>query len=101
MVADGIGRLSRIVTLNNLVLSPVAGGTGILGMDAVTVTYRALDEDDPHSLRLELTSPRLEQILELCDLAGKRELGRRERRECTSAEQNGAKGDHGVVTGVT
>lgn len=44
--ASDIGRLSRIVTLNNIVLNPVAGGSGVLGMDAVTVTYRALDEDE-------------------------------------------------------
>ena len=44
--ASDIGRLSRIVTLNNISLTPVAGGAGLLGMDAVTVTYRALDEDE-------------------------------------------------------
>lgn len=44
--ASDIGRLSRIVMLNNLTLTPVSGGGGALGLDAVTVTYRALDEDE-------------------------------------------------------
>jgi type IV pilus assembly protein PilO len=44
--ASDIGRLSRIVTLNNVNLTPVQGATGILTMDATTLTYRALDEDE-------------------------------------------------------
>lgn len=44
--ASDIGRLSRIVTLNNLSLTPVQGGGGILGLDATTLTYRALDEEE-------------------------------------------------------
>lgn len=44
--ASDIGRLSRIVTLNNLVLAPVQGPSGLLSLDAVTLTYRALDEDE-------------------------------------------------------
>jgi type IV pilus assembly protein PilO len=44
--ASDIGRLSRIVTLNNVNLTPVSGAPGILSMDATTLTYRALDEDE-------------------------------------------------------
>jgi type IV pilus assembly protein PilO len=44
--ASDIGRLSRIVTLNNINLTPVSGAPGILSMDATTLTYRALDEDE-------------------------------------------------------
>lgn len=44
--ASDIGRLSRIVTLNNIALNPVPGGGGVLGLDAVTLTYRALDEEE-------------------------------------------------------
>lgn len=44
--ASDIGRLSRIVTLNNISLTPVSGGGGILSLDATTITYRALDEDE-------------------------------------------------------
>jgi type IV pilus assembly protein PilO len=46
--ASDIGRLSRIVTLNNLSLVPVSGpgGGGVLALDAVTLTYRALDDDE-------------------------------------------------------
>lgn len=44
--ASDIGRLSRIVTLNNITLTPAAGSSGTLSMDAVTLTYRALDEDE-------------------------------------------------------
>lgn len=51
--AADIGRLSRIVTLNNLTLTPPSGAggatgvpSGILGLDAVTLTYRALDEEE-------------------------------------------------------
>ena len=41
--AGDIGRLSRIVTLNNLSISPSPGG---LAMDAVTKTFRYLDEEE-------------------------------------------------------
>lgn len=44
--ASDIGRLSRIVTLNNITLLPAPGGGGILGLDATTITYRALDEEE-------------------------------------------------------
>lgn len=45
--ASDIGRLSRIVTLNNISLTPVSGqGGGALVMEAVTLTYRALDDDE-------------------------------------------------------
>lgn len=41
--ASDIGALSRIVTLNNISLQPVPGG---LSLDALTLTYRALDENE-------------------------------------------------------
>jgi type IV pilus assembly protein PilO len=44
--ASDIGRLSRIVTLNNVNLTPAQGAPGVLSMDATTLTYRALDEDE-------------------------------------------------------
>lgn len=44
--ASDIGRLPRIVTLNNISLTPAAGTSGALAMDAVTLTYRALDDDE-------------------------------------------------------
>ena len=41
--ASDIGRLSRIVTLNNISLTPLPGG---MALDALTLTYRALDENE-------------------------------------------------------
>lgn len=43
--AADIAKLSRIVTLNNISISP-PGKDGILTMDAVTKTFRYLDEDE-------------------------------------------------------
>lgn len=42
--AADIGRLSRIVTLNNVAITPAKDGT--LTMDAVTKTFRYLDESE-------------------------------------------------------
>jgi type IV pilus assembly protein PilO len=47
-VAD-IANLSRIVTLNNLVVTPAKDGT--LGMDATARTYRYLDKDEVDAQR--------------------------------------------------
>lgn len=44
--AGDIGRLSRIVTLNNLSISIAAAKDGGLAMDAVTKTFRYLDEEE-------------------------------------------------------
>jgi type IV pilus assembly protein PilO len=44
--AGDIGRLSRIVTLNNLSISIGAAKDGGLVMDAVTKTFRYLDDDE-------------------------------------------------------
>lgn len=41
--ASDIGRLSRIVTLNNISLLPSQGG---LVLDATTMTYRAMDDEE-------------------------------------------------------
>ena len=41
--ASDIGRLSRIVTLNNISLTPGAAG---MTLDATTLTYRALDDEE-------------------------------------------------------
>lgn len=41
--ASDIGKLSRIVTLNNVSLLPVAGG---MVLDATTMTYRAMDDEE-------------------------------------------------------
>lgn len=41
--ASDIGRLSRIVTLNNIALTPSASG---ITLDAVTMTFRALDQEE-------------------------------------------------------
>lgn len=41
--ASDIGRLSRIVTLNNVTLTP---GVAYITLDATTVTYRALDDEE-------------------------------------------------------
>lgn len=42
--AADIARLSRIVTLHNINLTPLQDGK--LGMDAMTLTYRALDDEE-------------------------------------------------------
>jgi type IV pilus assembly protein PilO len=44
--AGDIGRLSRIVTLNNMTISIAAGKDGGMAMDAVTKTFRYLDENE-------------------------------------------------------
>ena len=44
--AGDIGRLSRIVTLNNMTISIAAGNDGGMAMDAVTKTFRYLDENE-------------------------------------------------------
>lgn len=41
--ASDIGRLSRIVTLRNISLTPGAGG---ITLDATTMTFRALDQEE-------------------------------------------------------
>ena len=43
--SSDISQLSRIVTLNDISIVPVAGG-GTLSMDATAKTYRYLDEDE-------------------------------------------------------
>ena len=43
--SSDISQLSRIVTLNDISIAPVAGG-GTLSMDATAKTYRYLDEDE-------------------------------------------------------
>ena len=43
--AADIARLPRIVTLNNLSIAPVKDG-GVLTMDAITKTFRYLDEEE-------------------------------------------------------
>jgi type IV pilus assembly protein PilO len=44
--AGDIGRLSRIVTLNNMTISIAAGKDGGMAMDAVTKSFRYLDENE-------------------------------------------------------
>ena len=44
--AGDIGRLSRIVTLNNMVITVGAAKDGGMAMDAVTKTFRYLDEEE-------------------------------------------------------
>jgi type IV pilus assembly protein PilO len=44
-VAD-VANLSRIVTLNNLSLSPVTGKDGVLTMESTAKTFRYLDVDE-------------------------------------------------------
>lgn len=46
LFASDIAALSRIVTLNNMSLAPVAGKSGILGMDATAKTFRYLDPEE-------------------------------------------------------
>jgi type IV pilus assembly protein PilO len=54
LFASDIAALSRIVTLNNISLAPVAGKSGILGMDATAKTFRYLD---PEELAAQKTKP--------------------------------------------
>jgi type IV pilus assembly protein PilO len=44
-VAD-VANLSRIVTLNNLTLSPVTGKDGTLALESTAKTFRYLDADE-------------------------------------------------------
>jgi type IV pilus assembly protein PilO len=44
-VAD-VANLSRIVTLNNLSISPIAGKDGVLTMESTAKTFRYLDVDE-------------------------------------------------------
>ncbi len=44
--ASDIGKLPRIVTLNNIVIAPPAGRDGTLVLDATVKTFRYLDEDE-------------------------------------------------------
>lgn len=55
--ATDVSKLSRIVTLNNLVITPVAknvkGGGGMLVLEAVAKTYRYLDSSEIASKKAE------------------------------------------------
>jgi type IV pilus assembly protein PilO len=44
--ASDIGKLPRIVTLNNIVIAPPAGRDGTLVLDATVKTFRYLDEEE-------------------------------------------------------
>ena len=44
--ASDIGKLSRIVTLNDVAISPAPGKGAVLIMDATARTYRYLDDDE-------------------------------------------------------
>ena len=44
--ASDIGKLSRIVTLNDIALAPTGKGGGQLALDATAKTFRYLDEDE-------------------------------------------------------
>ncbi len=46
LFAGDIANLSRIVTLNNLSLTPIASREGYLTMDGTAKTYRYLDPDE-------------------------------------------------------
>lgn len=46
LFAADVANLSRIVTLNNISLAPVAGRPGILTMDCTAKTFRYLDQDE-------------------------------------------------------
>lgn len=46
LFAGDIANLSRIVTLNNLTLTPIANREGFLTMDGVARTYRYLDQEE-------------------------------------------------------
>lgn len=55
--ASDIANLSRIVTLNNLKVSPVNGREGTLAMEATAKTFRYLDSDEVASQR-KATTPK-------------------------------------------
>ena len=46
LFAADIANLSRIVTLNNLTLTPVANREGMLTMDCIAKTFRYLDQEE-------------------------------------------------------
>lgn len=46
LFAADIANLSRIVTLNNLSLTPVSGRDGVLTMDCTAKTFRYLDQEE-------------------------------------------------------
>lgn len=46
LFAADIANLSRIVTLNNLALTPVRDKSGLLAMDATAKTFRYLDQEE-------------------------------------------------------
>lgn len=46
LFAADVANLSRIVTLNNIVLTPLAGRPGMLTMDCTAKTFRYLDPDE-------------------------------------------------------
>jgi type IV pilus assembly protein PilO len=46
LFASDIAHLSRIVTLNNMTLAPVANRPDVLTMDATAKTFRYLDQDE-------------------------------------------------------
>ncbi len=55
--ASDVANLSRIVTLNNLKVSPVSGREGTLSMEATAKTFRYLDSDEVASQR-KATAPK-------------------------------------------
>jgi len=46
LFVSDVAHLSRIVTLNNMTLSPATGRPGVLSMDATAKTFRYLDPDE-------------------------------------------------------
>lgn len=46
LFVSDVAHLSRIVTLNNMTLAPVAGRAGVLTMDATAKTFRYLDPEE-------------------------------------------------------
>ncbi len=46
LFAADVANLSRIVTLNNIALAPVAGRPGVLTMDCTAKTFRYLDQEE-------------------------------------------------------
>ena len=54
--ASDIAKLSRIVTLNNMVVAPTKDGS--LTMDAVAKTFRYLDKDEVESQRKAASKPK-------------------------------------------
>jgi type IV pilus assembly protein PilO len=46
LFAADIANLSRIVTLNNLALTPVKDRDGLLTLDGIAKTFRYLDEEE-------------------------------------------------------